>query len=86
MNIFVDKYTTAPLRWLQVMKYTTKKGEDMSEAKDTKQMSIYMTPEVKQAVDDLKKVYYNMTYGELLRMMLLAGAEKIRADAGKASG
>lgn len=58
----------------------------MSEAKETKQMSVYMTPDVLEAVEDLKQIYYNKTYGELLRMMLLAGAEKIRAEAGKGTG
>lgn len=43
-----------------------------------KQMSIYMTPDVWQEVQDLKRVYFDRTYGELLRMMLTAGAEKLK--------
>ena len=58
----------------------------MSEAKDPKQMSLYMTPDVWNEVQELKQIYYDKTYGELLRMMLMAGAEKVRAEAGKDSG
>lgn len=53
----------------------------MTETNETRQMSVWLTPEVWQEVQDLKKVYYDKTYGELLRMMLMAGAEKIRAEA-----
>lgn len=58
----------------------------MSEAKDPKQMSIYMTPDVWEVVQELKQIYFDKTYGELLRMMLVAGADQIRAESRKGTG
>ena len=43
--------------------------------KESKQMSIYMTPEVWAEVQKLKKQHYDKSYGEVLRMMLLEGAK-----------
>lgn len=45
---------------------------------ETKQMSVYMTPEVLEKVNELKKVYFDKTYGELLRMMILEGYEALK--------
>lgn len=52
----------------------------MTEAKENRQMSIWMTPEIWEQVQDLKRIYFDRTYGELLRMMLAAGAEKLKEE------
>lgn len=54
----------------------------MSEANESRQMSIYMTPEVWEKVQEVKRVYFDRTYGDVLRMMLVAGAEKLKAENG----
>lgn len=51
----------------------------MTEINDGKQMSIYMTPDVWAEVQELKQIYFDKTYAELIRMMLVAGADAIRS-------
>lgn len=65
------------------MKYTTRKERRMTEQNEARQMSIWMTPDVWKEVQDLKKVYFDKTYGEVLRMMLMAGADALKSEAGK---
>lgn len=55
----------------------------MTEQNEARQMSIWMTPDVWKEVQDLKKIYFDKTYGEVLRMMLMAGADALKGDAGK---
>lgn len=45
---------------------------------ETKQMSVYMTPEVLEKVNEIKQIYFDKTYGEVLRMMLIEGYKTIK--------
>ena len=55
----------------------------MAEQKETKQMSIYFTPDVWDLVQEQKQIHFDKTYGEVLRMMLTAGAEALRKKESK---
>lgn len=51
--------------------------------KDAKQMSIVITPDIWEMVQEQKRIHFDKSYGEVMRMMLTAGAEALRKKASK---
>lgn len=55
----------------------------MAETKEGKQMSIYITPDVWDLVQEQKKIHFDKTYGEVIRLMVIEGAESLRKKESK---